>query len=53
MLIGRGEDFAQTLTSAPGDIIDQYVEKLCDGSDTMYLYKGECRRDGDVRRRAR
>ena len=43
MLIGRGEDFATTLTSAGGDIIDQYVETLCNGSDQMYLYKGECR----------
>lgn len=43
LLIGRGEDFANTLTSASGDIIDQYVEKLCNGSDEMYLYKGECR----------
>ena len=46
MLIGRGEDFAHTLTSASGDIIDQYVEKLCDGSDTKYVYKGECREMG-------
>ena len=42
VLIGRGEDFAHTLTSASGDIIDQYVEKLCNGSDTMYVYKGKC-----------
>ncbi|MBA2522123.1 MAG: penicillin acylase family protein, partial [Solirubrobacterales bacterium] len=42
MLIGRGEDFATTLTSASGDVIDQYVEKLCDGSDTKYLYRGKC-----------
>ena len=42
LLIGRGEDFATTLTSAGGDIIDQYVEKLCNGSDQMYQYKGEC-----------
>ena len=33
MLIGRGEDFATTLTSASGDIIDQYAETLCGGSD--------------------
>jgi acyl-homoserine lactone acylase PvdQ len=46
VLIGRGEDFAHTLTSASGDIIDQYVEKLCNGSDTMYTYKGECRAMG-------
>ena len=43
MLIGRGPDFATTLTSAGGDIIDQYAETLCEGSDTKYLFKGECR----------
>jgi acyl-homoserine lactone acylase PvdQ len=42
LLIGRGPDFANTLTSASGDIIDQYVETLCNGSDSQYLYKGEC-----------
>ncbi len=46
MLIGRGEDFATTLTSASGDIIDQYAEKLCGGSDTKYVYKGKCREMG-------
>ena len=43
MLIGRGQDFATTLTSSSGDIIDQYAERLCQGSDEKYLYKGECR----------
>jgi acyl-homoserine lactone acylase PvdQ len=43
MLIGRGEDFATTLTSSSGDIIDQYAERLCGGSDRKYLYKGQCR----------
>jgi acyl-homoserine lactone acylase PvdQ len=43
MLIGRGQDFANTLTSAGADIIDQYAETLCGGSDSEYLYKGECR----------
>ena len=43
MLIGRREDFVWTLTSAGGDIIDIYVETLCEGSDTKYLYKGKCR----------
>jgi len=42
MLIGRGEDFATTLTSASGDVIDQYAETLCGGSDTKYKYKGKC-----------
>jgi acyl-homoserine lactone acylase PvdQ len=43
LLIGRGEDFATTLTSASGDVIDQYAETLCGGSDTKYRYKGKCR----------
>jgi acyl-homoserine lactone acylase PvdQ len=42
VLIGRGQDFAHTLTSASTDMIDQFVEKLCNGSDTMYVYKGQC-----------
>lgn len=42
MLIGRGPDFATTLTSASGDIIDQYAETLCGGSDQSYLYRGRC-----------
>ena len=44
ILIGRGEDFAWTLTSAGGDIIDHYVERLCRGSRQRYVYKGKCRR---------
>ena len=43
LLIGRGVDFATTLTSSSGDIIDQFAEKLCGGSDRMYVYKGKCR----------
>ncbi|MFN8151299.1 MAG: penicillin acylase family protein, partial [Solirubrobacterales bacterium] len=46
LLIGRGEDFATTLTSASGDVIDQYAETLCNGSDTSYKYKGKCREMG-------
>ena len=46
LLIGRGEDFATTLTSASGDVIDQYAETLCGGSDTKYKYKGKCRKMG-------
>ncbi len=51
LLIGRGQDFATTLTSASGDVIDQFAEKLCGGSDERYLYKGKCRADGPLRRR--
>jgi acyl-homoserine lactone acylase PvdQ len=43
ILIGRREDFVWSLTSAGADIIDNYVETLCGGSDTRYLYKGRCR----------
>jgi acyl-homoserine lactone acylase PvdQ len=46
LLIGRGEDFATTLTSASGDVIDQFAETLCGGSDTKYRYKGKCREMG-------
>ena len=42
LLIGRGEDFSTTLTSAAADVVDQYAETLCDGSDTKYRYKGQC-----------
>jgi acyl-homoserine lactone acylase PvdQ len=43
ILIGRREDFVWTLTSAGADIIDVYVETLCGGSDTKYLFRGQCR----------
>ena len=42
MLIGRGADYAWSLTSAGADIIDTYAETLCGGSKTRYLYKGKC-----------
>ncbi|MDO8184733.1 penicillin acylase family protein [Conexibacter sp. JD483] len=43
ILIGRGQDFAWSLTSAGSDTNDQFVETLCGGSDTKYRYKGRCR----------
>jgi acyl-homoserine lactone acylase PvdQ len=43
VLIGRGPDFAWTVTSSQGDNIDTFAETLCDGDDRHYLYKGECR----------
>jgi acyl-homoserine lactone acylase PvdQ len=48
ILIGRGPDFAWSLTSAGSDTNDQFVETLCGGSDTKYLYKGKCRTMGTV-----
>src|SRR3954463_16481140 len=47
ILIGRGQDFAWSLTSAGSDTNDQFVETLC-GSDTRYRYKGRCRKMGAV-----
>ena len=43
MLIGRGEGFGFSLTSAGADMIDTYAERLCSGSKTRYRYKGRCR----------
>ena len=48
ILIGRGQDYAWTLTSAGSDLIDTYVETLCGGSRTKYRYKGRCRSMGSV-----
>ncbi len=42
MLIGRGADFATTLTSADADDTDQFAETLCGHSRTKYLYQGKC-----------
>ena len=44
ILIGRGEDFAWSLTSAGSDLIDTYAEELCGGSKRKYRYKGRCRK---------
>jgi acyl-homoserine lactone acylase PvdQ len=43
MLIGRGADYAWSLTSAGADIIDTYAETLCGGSTHRYRYRGACR----------
>src|SRR3954452_21980325 len=43
MLVGRGPDFAWSLTSAGADDIDQFVETLCGGDDAHYVFKGRCR----------
>ncbi|HEX5191646.1 MAG TPA: penicillin acylase family protein [Solirubrobacteraceae bacterium] len=43
LLIGRGPDFATTLTSAGADDTDQFAEALCGHSKTKYIYKGKCR----------
>jgi acyl-homoserine lactone acylase PvdQ len=43
ILIGRGADYAWSLTSAGLDIVDTYVETLCGGSDTKYVFDDQCR----------
>jgi acyl-homoserine lactone acylase PvdQ len=48
ILIGRGQDYAWSLTSAGSDLIDTYVETLCGGSKTKYRYKGKCLKMGTV-----
>ncbi|HEY8583743.1 MAG TPA: penicillin acylase family protein [Capillimicrobium sp.] len=48
ILIGRGQDYAWTLTSAGSDTNDQFIETLCGGSDTKYLFEGKCRKMGRV-----
>jgi acyl-homoserine lactone acylase PvdQ len=49
VLLGRGKDFSFSATSAEGDVVDQFLEQLCnpDGSaptaqSTHYVYKGKC-----------
>ena len=49
VLIGRGEDFAWSFTSANNDNVDQFLEQLCtrNGSkptrrSTAYVYRGRC-----------
>jgi acyl-homoserine lactone acylase PvdQ len=50
VLIGRGEGFAWSITTAQGDLADEFAEKLCepDGSKPTlesdhYVYRGRCR----------
>jgi acyl-homoserine lactone acylase PvdQ len=45
VLLGRGKDYAWSLTSSTSDLIDDYVEELC-GDDTHYRHQGSCREMG-------
>ena len=49
VLLGRGQDYAWSATTATTDVVDEFAERLCepDGSaptiDSMhYLYRGRC-----------
>jgi acyl-homoserine lactone acylase PvdQ len=44
IIIGNDDRSAWTLSTAEGDIIDHYAERLCGGSRTRYRYKGRCRK---------
>jgi acyl-homoserine lactone acylase PvdQ len=48
ILIGRGQDYAWSLTSAGSDTNDIFVETLCGGSRTKYRFKGKCRKMGRI-----
>jgi acyl-homoserine lactone acylase PvdQ len=48
VFIGRGANYAYTLTSAGSDVIDQYAETLCGGDDLHYVYRGRCISMGSV-----
>ena len=41
VLVGRGPDFAWSVTSSQADNLDLFVETLC-GDDRHYLYRGQC-----------
>jgi acyl-homoserine lactone acylase PvdQ len=41
VLIGRGPDFAWSVSSSQADNLDLFVETLCD-DDLHYLYRGQC-----------
>ena len=50
VLLGRGADYAWSATSASGDQVDTFAEKLCDPAggeatleSTGYMKKGECK----------
>ena len=43
LLIGRGANFATTLTSAGADDTDEFTETLCGHSRVKYIYDGHCR----------
>jgi acyl-homoserine lactone acylase PvdQ len=48
VFIGRGSNYAWSLTSAGSDVIDQYAETLCGGDDLHYMYRGRCTAMGRV-----
>ena len=50
VLLGRGIDYAWSATSAGSDLIDEYVETLCGGSDVEVPVPRRVPRHDDVRR---
>ncbi|HEU4978569.1 MAG TPA: penicillin acylase family protein [Solirubrobacteraceae bacterium] len=48
ILIGRGPDYAWSLTSAGSDVVDEYAETLCGAGSTRYRFNGRCLSMGRV-----
>jgi acyl-homoserine lactone acylase PvdQ len=47
VLLGRGSDYAWSVTSSNSDVVDHFVEELC-SDDTHYRFRGTCREMGTV-----
>ena len=45
--LGHGRDYAWSATTATSDNVDTFAEVLCQ-DDFHYMYKGECRADGEA-----
>lgn len=41
-VVGRGPDFVWSAGSSQADVVDVFVDTLCDGSDLKYTYLGRC-----------
>lgn len=42
VVIGRGKDYAWSAMSSESDIVDSFVETLCNGDDLHYMHNGQC-----------
>jgi acyl-homoserine lactone acylase PvdQ len=42
VVIGRGKDYAWSAMSSHSDIVDEFVETLCNGDDLHYMHGGQC-----------
>jgi acyl-homoserine lactone acylase PvdQ len=42
VVIGRGKDYAWSAMSSNSDIVDEFVETLCNGDDLHYVHGAQC-----------